>query len=188
MKTKRTGWFLGVTFAILIVPFVQGCARYMEIPPVGVKTPVITQSYAAEQGRYGNILKIYIEADSPDIDMARIATVVYQAGWGQYPTDWIFLKPQYARHFVGYLQWNTYSASTSFLPEWAQITMKVSVLDKAGRESNVVFFPYEFVSGVSHSPPPPAPFDQGNIPMLGHITINLIDPSHQDDNSDRTWQ
>ena len=185
MRTKRLLWLSRVILASVIFSFLQGCAHHMEAPPPGAKRPVITNSYAAEKGRFGDILKIYIEADSPDVDMLRIATVVDQPGYGRYPADWIFLKPQYGRHFVGYLQWNTSSANTGFLLEWTQITMKVSVLDKAGRESNVVVFPYEFVSGVTPSPPPPAPFNQGNIPMLGHITVNLFEPSKDGNHSDR---
>jgi len=47
--------------------------------------------------------------------------------------------------------------------------------DKAGNESNEVVFPFTFESGV-RSPYPrqlPAPFDQGVIPRLGYIMIDL---------------
>jgi len=185
MKTSKVSWLSRVILASALFSFLQGCAHHMEIPSPGTRKPVITNSYAAERGRFGDVLKIYVEADSPDIDMVRIATVVEQPAYGRYPVDWILLKPQYARHFVGYLQWNTSSTNTGYLPEWTQVTLKVSVLDMAGRESNVVVFPYEFVSGVTHILPPPAPFDQGNIPMLGHITVNLYDPGREHGDGDR---
>ena len=132
-----------------------------------------------EKGYYGYIWKIYIEAEDPDGDMLRIAAVVDQPGYGHYPTDWIYLKPQYQKHFKGYVQWNTFSSKASYLREWTQIELKVSVIDKAGNESNVVVFPFEFVSGVKgqYQSEPSAPFDQGDLPRLGYIHIDLFEPT-----------
>ena len=146
-------------------------------PKLGTKAPVITRSYAIEKGRYGDVLKIFIEADDPDNDMFRIAVVVDQAGYGRYPTDWIYLKPQNRNHFIGYMDWSTYSSKTARVREWTQINIKVSVFDRAGNESNVALFPFEFVSEVVSNPPPPAPFNQGNNPKLGNINVNLFEPS-----------
>jgi hypothetical protein len=151
-------------------------------PGMKGRAPVITQAYAPERGYYGDVLRIYLEADDPDQNMLRIATVVEQMGYGHYPPDWIYLKPQYRGHFVGYLQWNTASVKGSYIPDWTQITIKVSVFDRAGHESNVVVIPFEFTSGVGHYPLPP-PFHQPNIPRLGHIDINLSNP-YQNDASD----
>ena len=79
--------------------------------------------------------------------MLKIASSVDQVGFGHYPTDWIYLKPQYRKHFKGYIQWNTLSSSAGSVGEWTQITLKVSIYDKAGNESNVVVFPFSFESG-----------------------------------------
>jgi hypothetical protein len=130
-----------------------------------------------EKGRYGDSLKIYIEADDPNNEMLRIATVVDQVGYGLYYPDWTYLKRQYSHHFAGYLQWNTFSSKAGGLPEWTRITIKVSVFDKAGNESNVVVFPFEFASEVIKNPPPPAPFDQPNLPKLGNVFIDLFNPT-----------
>ena len=139
------------------------------------KVPVITHAFAVDKGHYGYIWKIYIEAEGPNGDMDKIAVVVDQPGYGYYPTDWITLKPQYRKHFIGYLQWNTFSSKVSYLPEWTRISAKVSLFDKAGNESNEVVFPFTFESGIKNQyryelPPP---FDKGDIPRLGHITIDL---------------
>jgi hypothetical protein len=147
-------------------------------PKPGTHAPIITHSFAVEKGYYGYIWKIYIEAEDPDGDMLRVASVVDQTGYGHYPTDWIHLKSPYQKHFKGYLQWNTFSSRASRLMEWTQITLKVSVIDKAGNESNEVVFPFTFESGIK---PPyqyqlPAPFDQGDMPMLGHISVDLFEP------------
>ncbi len=143
--------------------------------PAGMKAPMITHTFAADKGRYGSIWKIFIEAEDPDGDMDKIAVVVEQTGCGCYPADWIVLRPRYREHFIGYLQWNTFSSKASYLPEWTQITAKVSIFDKPGNESNEVVFPFTFESGVrnqyEHSLP--APFDKTNIPRLGQITIDL---------------
>ncbi len=141
----------------------------------GMKAPTITHAFAPDKGPYGSIWKIFIEAEDPDGDMEKIAVAVAQTGYGCYPTDWILLKPQYREHFIGYLQWNTFSAKASSLPEWTQITMKVSVFDKPGNESNEVAFPFTFQSGEKnqYEYPSPAPFDKMNIPRLGQIMIDL---------------
>ena len=141
----------------------------------GTKAPIITHTFAADKGHYGSIWNIYIEAEDPDEDMDKIAVIVDQRGYGYYPTDWIVLKPRYRKFLLGYLQWNTFSSKTSYLPDQTQISLKVSIFDKAGNESNEVVFPFTFESGV-RSPYPrqlPAPFDQGVIPRLGYIMIDL---------------
>jgi hypothetical protein len=108
--------------------------------------------------------------------MDKIAVVVHQTGYGYYPTDWIVLRPRYRKQFTGYLQWNTFSSKASSLPEWTQITMKVSVFDEAGNESNQVVFPFRFESGLKnpYEYQLPAPFDKGDIPWIGHIMIDLF--------------
>ena len=148
-------------------------------PRPGTRPPVITNAIAVEKGYYGNIWRIYIEAEDPDGDMLRIAAVVDQVGYGHYPTDWIYLKPPYQKHFKGYIQWNTFSSKASYLREWTQITLQVSVIDKAGNESNVVVFPFSFETGVKgqYQSKPPAPFDQGDLPRVGYIQIDLFEPT-----------
>jgi hypothetical protein len=138
--------------------------------------PNITHAFAIDKGYYGCIWKIYIEAEAPNGDMDRIAVNMNQTGYGTYPTDWIVLRPRYQKHFTGYLQWNTFSSKASYLPEWTQITMKVSILDKAGNESNQVAFPFRFESGVKnqYKYQLPAPFDKQNVPRIGHIMIDLF--------------
>ena len=143
----------------------------------GTPGPIITHSYAIEKGRYGDVLKIYIAAEDQNGDMLKVATSVQQVGYGRHSTDWIYLKKEYQSRFVGYLQWNTYSSKYTSMMEWAYINITVSVFDKAGNESNFVVFPFEFISEVISNPPPPAPFDKANIPMLGHVHIDLYNPA-----------
>jgi hypothetical protein len=153
-------------------------AEGVEVKP-GTHAPIIRNAFAVEKGYYGYIWKVYIEADDPDGDMLRIACVVDQVGYGHYPTDWIYLRPQYQRHFKGYIQWNTFSSNAPYLREWTQITLKVSIIDKAGNESNEVVFPFTFEYGV-RSPYQyqlPSAFDQGDTPRVGYIHIDLYEPT-----------
>lgn len=107
--------------------------------------------------------------------MERIAVRVSQVGYGQYPTDWIILKPRFRKQVIGYLQWNTFSSKAVYLPEKTQITVGISIFDQLGNESNEVFLPFTFESGVKLEDPYPLPppFDTGNIPRIGHITVDL---------------
>jgi hypothetical protein len=135
--------------------------------------PTITHFFAADKGPYGCIWKIYIEAEDPDGDMDRISVEVNQVGYGHYPTDWIAIKPQHRKHFMGFLQWNTFSSKTSYLPEWTQISVKISVFDEAGNESNAITIPFTFESGVKNQYQLPDPFNNGNTPRIGNIMVDL---------------
>jgi hypothetical protein len=133
----------------------------------------ITHFFAADKGPYGCIWQIYIEAEDPDGDMDRISVQVDQANYGHYPTEWIMIKPRHRKHLRGFLQWNTFSSKASYLPEWTQIFLKISIFDQAGNESNEVIIPFTFESGVVNQYQLPAPFDKGNTPRIGHIMVDL---------------
>ena len=170
---KKTSYFLTLlALVVLIAPSLV----WSEAKPNG-SSPVITNSFAVEKGYYGYIWRIYLEAEDPDGDMSRIAAEVDQTGYGHYPVDWTILKSPYRGKFRGYLQWNTFSNRTYYLREWTNITLKVSILDKAGNESNVVVFPFEFVSGAHREAKPPAPFNEEGLPRLGYIHIDLFEPT-----------
>jgi hypothetical protein len=176
MKNRRLIYLLsGMMMAFLLLASPRGWAQ----PKPEIKRPIITHAFAVDKGIYGYVWKIYIEAEDPNGDMLRIASVVDQVGYGHYPTDWIYLRPQYGKSFKGYIQWNTFSSKASYLREWTQITLKVTIVDKAGNESNEVVFPFTFESGVSdqYRYKLPAPFDQGDVQKLGNIFIDLYEPT-----------
>ena len=171
-------WIYGLSSMVMVLFFLSSPQGWAQSRPEA-KAPVITHTFAVEKGQYGYIWKIYIEGEDPDGDMAKIASVVEQPGYGRYPTDWIILKPQYRHQLKGYIQWNTYSSNTSYLKEWTQITLKVSIFDKSGNESNEVVFPFTFESGVKrpYQYKLPSPFDQGDLPKLGNVHIDLYEPT-----------
>lgn len=139
------------------------------------RAPIIKKAFAVESVPYGGTWRLYLEAEDPDGDMEKIAVVVHQIGYGSYPTDWIFLKPQYRFHLIGYLQWNTFSSKASSLPEWTPITVRASIFDKAKNESNEVVFPLTFESGVKEREEDPLPYPFNSMhPRIGHITVDLL--------------
>ena len=186
-EMKRKEWFGLLALWLIMIFFIAPLGRTQPLFPYegegqfkpGTKAPIITHSFAVEKGYYGYIWKIYIEVEDPDDDMFKIASVVDQVGYGYYPTDWIILKSQFQKHLKGYIQWNTFSSRTARLKEWTQITLKISIIDKAGNESNVVVFPFTFESGVKdqYKYKLPAPFNEGDISRLGYIHIDLFEPT-----------
>lgn len=139
--------------------------------------PLITHAFTVEKITYGDILRVYIEAEDRDGKMIRIATVVDQAGYGRYPISWAYLDETDRKYFKGYLQWNTFSSKTGTLSEGTPIVLTVSVYDRSGNKSNAVTFPITFESGVKRasSYQLPSPFDQGDVKKLGFIDIELMD-------------
>ena len=180
MKTFKLAYLTGLIIAmgLSIVTVGSGQSRLQG------KGPAITNFYAVDKGPYGMIWKIYIEAEDRDAEMNRIAVVVDQPGQGRYPTDLILLDPQHRNHLKGYLQWNTLSARGPALEEGTQITLGVSVIDKAGNESNEVAFPFTFAQSFKgpnelasknkDQEQSPAPFDKADFPRLGIISIELM--------------
>jgi hypothetical protein len=168
--------------SLLAAAFLLSCSVRFEstageTPKGEAKPPVITHAFAVEKGYFGYSWRIYLEAEDPDGDMLRITSMVDQPGYGHYPTDFIYLKKQYQNRFTGYIQWNTFSSHTNYLREWTQITLNVSIQDKAGNESNAVVFPFTFVAGAPAPYQAPPPFDQKDLPKIGNISIDLFEPT-----------
>lgn len=138
------------------------------------KGPMITNSFAIEKGYYGYAWKIYIEAEDPTGDMSKIVSIVDQPGMGQYFSDTLPIKLQNQHQLKGYIQWNTFSPTAPYLKDFTTITLKISIFDKAGNESNVVVFPFEFVTGSVPKYELPSPFNKDDT-RLGYVQINLHD-------------
>ena len=147
-------------------------------PKADAEGPIITQSFAAETGKYSYIWKIYLEAEDPTGDMSKIVSTVNQLGWGEYLARTIPIKPENRHHLKGYIQWNAFSSETPTLDVWTQITVKISIVDEAGNESNAVVFPLTLAPGQrgesNYKLPPP--FDRGDVSVLGQININIFSP------------
>ncbi len=171
MKNTKSIYSIGVLLALSLLISTNGWTE----PGPETKGPIITHAFAVDRGgAYGYVWKIYIEAEAGAAPMSRIAMEVDQPGNGRYPIDWVMVKSQHQKELKGYIQWNMKK-----IQEWTQLTLKVSIFDKAGNESNVAFFPFTFLSGVKdpYNNKPPAPFDQEDMPRLGYIMIDLFGPN-----------
>ena len=205
MKTKFSSLMV-IGFSVFFLILAGGCAKPpqlvvpvpvqytglttpQELPPKEappkLNAPVIKNAFAIDRGRYGSVLKIYLEAEDPNGDMAKIVTTVLQPGYGYYPTDWIVLKPPFQKSFRGYIQWNTFSSAAPHLDEWDYIWVRVAVMDRTGNLSNEFEFPFTFETGAGPVPVPPAPFDNGTLPKLGNISINLFNPHRMGGGTER---
>jgi hypothetical protein len=172
MKTKTQIYLIGLFFGMVFSIAHQGWAQ----PKPETTGPTVINAFAVDKGYYGYVWKIYLEAEDPNGQMLRIACSVDQPGYGHYPADWVYLKPEFQKHFKGYIQWNTFSSKGSTLSEGTQIMLRISILDKAGHESKEVVFPFTFLSEDRGEPNLPAPFDQGANPRLGYLHIDLFNP------------
>ena len=174
-------WLIGCTGTITG----STMATSMRTAPTSAsKPPVITDFYGPEVARCGDPIRFYLTAEDPNNDMLRVAVVISQVGYGNYETDWTYLKRDSEGRFKGYLQWNTQSKHGS-IPEWNRVSVNISVIDKTGLESNQVVIPMMFESYAVSYAPPPAPFDQGDVPQLGYIHIDLFNPFK---GSGRIWE
>ena len=176
-------WLMGCTGTM--TGSTMGTAM-MAAPTADSKPPVITSFYGPELARYGDPIGFYIAAEDPNNDMLRVAVVITQVGYGSYETDWTYLNGDHQGRFKGYLQWNT-SSRHGPIPEWTRVTVKISVLDKTGLESNEVVIPLTFVYNAVGYAPPPAPFDQRDVPRLGYIHIDLFNPFRDGNDDGHIW-
>jgi hypothetical protein len=143
---------------------------------------VITCSYAAAQGAYGQTWKIYIEAEDPDGDMFKITSELEQEGVRYRPsTDSIFVGKGDQKYLKGFLALDTFFLREPGLSVSSRLVLRVSITDKAGNESKTTVFDFEFTGKTSESAMLPAPFDQGSITKLGNI---LIEGKHPPPRSD----
>jgi hypothetical protein len=169
---RRNRMFCWILVAAFAVP---GCTgNRMGLKLTG-SPPVIIGAWVPASGRYGDTLKVYLAASDPDGDMDRVAVQVTQPAMGTYPTSWTFLKLEYRKEFAGYLQWNT-SGKNDTLPEGTPITLNITVHDKGGNVSAEVLLDYQFLTGGPRVSPPPPPFNQANLPRVGRIDVELVNP------------
>ena len=180
MNGNKNFILIGIVLLISLVIPRQGRVQ----AKLDAKDLVITHAYAIEKRYDGSIWRIFIEAKNPDKRMIKIGIMVDQVGYGHYPTEWIYLKPQYQNYLKGYLQWDINN-----LRDEIRIILKLFIVDSDGNESNEVVFPLtiESGSGVDHSRPGslldqsklPPPFDQVGLPRLGYINIDLTSSDHK---------
>lgn len=79
MRTKRLFRLFSLTLALTLLGAYPGLTGVERKPET--RGPVISHAFAVERGYYGYIWKIYLEAEDPNGQMLRIASVVNEVGW-----------------------------------------------------------------------------------------------------------
>ena len=128
----------------------------------GSNVPVITNAFAAQEIRAGDIWKIYLEASDPDGDMKTIVCSIEQPGV-PYPSSFTRIGEGQRKNLSGYIFLTT-------KPGLVSLTLNVQIMDEAGHYSAPVSFLLVFGSKAKQENPPPGVFKENE---LGPININL---------------
>lgn len=130
--------------------------------------PVIVDYYAPELISPGSTWKIYLRAEDEDGDMLYVATILYQAGFGYYATDYTRLEGKNRKGFAGYISLRTPADAHLTLD---QFTMEVVVRDNQREQSNKVKLPLAF--GLVKSVETPAKWQDAADHRLGVLVTRI---------------
>jgi len=113
-------------------------------------TLIVRFAYAQGKIRQGEIWKVYLSVTDPDARLSRIVCNIEQAGAERYyKPSIIYLKKGMERQFAGYLALHT---NTSQNLSGEELTLNLSILDRAGNVRKTLRFPLEF-DGEQMRPP-----------------------------------
>ena len=136
--------------------------------------PVITFAWAQERIRQGEDWRIFIAATDPDGDMYRIYCRIEQLGGQGYRPDISNIKKGMEGQLTGYLVLRTHSQQDFF---GLYLTLKLTILDRAGNESQSLSFPLVIDGERTKFPPPdliPAGLEKSLNQRIGYIGIDLM--------------
>jgi hypothetical protein len=133
----------------------------------GKASPIIHQSYAANQIWPGDTWKVYLIASDPDGDMKNLVCTIDQPGVGTYPVSMIRIAEGRKKELSGYIFLNTQSLEDL---TFVNLTLTVQVQDMAGHYSQPATFPLLLTGTGQQEPPLPGAFQEVN---LGPIMIRL---------------
>ena len=103
--------------------------------------PKIIAYYASEAIRPGTAWKIYLQAEDKDGDMVDVATMLFQAGFGYYATDYTSLKGKDRKKLLGYISLKTPSDLRLTADKF---TMEILVRDSQNNQSKTIKLPLTF--------------------------------------------
>jgi hypothetical protein len=130
----------------------------------GSNVPVITNSFAAQKIRAGDLWKIYLEASDPDGDMKTIVCSIDQPGVS-YPSSFTRIREGQRKNLSGYIFLTTKPGINL-----VNLTLNVQIMDEAGHYSAPVSFRLVFGSKAKQENPPSGVFKENE---LGPINIDL---------------
>ena len=132
-----------VVLAVLVFLLLSGCAvsQHPGETTDADHPPVILATYASKVIRPGSVWKVYLKATDPDGDMKQIDAVMWQTGYGYYPTDITWIKKDDAKEVAGYLYLNTPPEPTLLSDRFI---LTLLVVDREGKKSEPVKVPLQF--------------------------------------------
>ena len=135
-----------ILIALLLTALLFACSSlgiedYDQVFKDKGQPPVILGYYAPEAIRPGTTWKIYLRAEDEDGDMAYIATMLYQSGFGYYSTDYISLEGKDKQKFLGYISLRTPHDRDLILDKF---TVEIALRDSKGNQSKIVQLPLTF--------------------------------------------
>jgi len=113
--------------------------------------PNIVDYYAPEVIRPRATWKIYLQAEDKDGDMAYVATMLYQAGFGYYARDFTRLEGKDRKKCAGYISLNTPSDARLTADKF---TMEILVRDSQNNQSETIQLPLTFADLTEPEIPP----------------------------------
>lgn len=141
----------------------QAIHREKSQPP----SPQITESWASDVARPGDIWKIYLKAEIPDGEMKAIFSNLERTGVGRHPVSITVLKPDFNRQLNGYIHLNTSDSETGSNLINANFILRVKIQNTTGQFSNEVFFPLTLDPRFTQFPPPLIFFQENDLgPIL----------------------
>ena len=168
MKLKRR-------LFIFMTLFISSTALYLEgLAQTKGSAPVITFAWAQERIRQGEDWRIYIAATDPDGDIHRIYCRIDQPGGQVYRPDISNIKKGMEGQLTGYLVLRTYSQQDFF---GLYFTLNLTIVDRAGNESQLLSFPLSIDGEKTKFPPPeliPAGLEKGLNQRIAYIGIDLM--------------
>ena len=132
-----------VVQAVLVLLMLPGCAAYQhpgDTTDTG-QPPVILATYAPAVIRPGAVWRVYLKATDADGDLKEIVAVMWQTGFGYYPTDITWIRKDDAKEVAGYLYLNTPPEPTLLSDRFV---LTLLVLDRQGNKSEAVEVPLHF--------------------------------------------
>ena len=132
----------------------------------GKASPVITQSFAAQEVDWRDTWKIFLKASDADGDMKTIILTWGRREGAGSEITWTRIQEKDRRELSGYLYWYPGPNAQYFMYGF----LTVQIEDRAGHRSNVLSFPIEFKEGVRQVGPPRDIFQEKE---LGPVMIHL---------------
>ncbi len=162
---------LKMVISLLTLVLVIACASLetgREKQQTSSAPPVITEAYASEELRLGDVWKIYINASDPNGDMNYIVATIDQPGRGNaYPPAFIRIKKAQRRELSGFIYLKTGPVQSL---EFTNIALNVQIKDRSGNMSNPAVFPVHFRMRAVQPPPPSDKFREEE---LGPVMIRI---------------